>query len=181
MRIPGRRAALPTEVLSAADLHRGERVLARATAEDGTWLLGTRDALVLVPPLTGGVPVTRVPWERVATADWNRDEEQLRVVEVGEFGEPPPTYALTLGDPGTLLPMVRERVTASVLLTRRVPVAGRRGLTVIGRRAPRGTGEIGWAVELDEGLDPDDPRVREALAQGLRSAREELGLDPEVG
>ncbi len=170
---------VPAEVLARAELPRGEKVLARAVAADGTWLLGTRDALVLVPPTTGGSPV-RIPWEHVETAEWEREDERLSVVEVGEFGRPRPVHAFTLADAGPLLPMVRERVTASVLLQRRVIVRGRKGLRVVARRAPRGSGEISWAYELDPDVDPDDPDVAEAAAAGLRAAKEELGEGPGV-
>ena len=72
---------LPAEVLDRADLPRGTKVLSATRAGDGTWLLGTRDALVLVP---GDGPVRAVAWEQVASADWSRDDETLTVVEVGE-------------------------------------------------------------------------------------------------
>ena len=65
--------------------------------------------------------------ERVETADWDRDEERLRVAEVGEFGHVRPVHTFTVTDPGRLLQMVRERVTASVLVQRRVTVEGRTG------------------------------------------------------
>jgi hypothetical protein len=71
--------------------------------------------------------------------------------------------------------MVRERVTASVLLQRRVVVRGRSGLTVIARRAPRGPGDITWAYDFDPGVDPADPLVAQAAEEGLRAAQEELG------
>ena len=71
--------------------------------------------------------------------------------------------------------MVRERVTASVLLQRRVLVSGRRGLTVIARRPPRGPGAITWAYDFDPGVDPSDPVVAQAAEEGLRAAKEELG------
>jgi hypothetical protein len=168
-----RGAGVPAEVLERAALPRGARVLASARAEDGTWLLGTRDALVVVAAKD---PVETIPWERVATADWNKDEDRLRVIEVAEYGVVPPTHALAVPEPGLLLQLVRERVTASIVLQRRVAVAGRRGVTVIARRPPQGSGETTWAVELDPGLEPEDPAVREAAARGLQDAQAELGF-----
>jgi hypothetical protein len=167
-------APLPADVRRRAGLTRREPILARAATDDGTWLLGTRDALVIVEP----VETLRIPWERVETADWDRDEERLRVTEVGEFGQLRPVHVFSVPDPGRLLEMVRERVTASVLLQRRVAVSGRTGLLVVARRPPRGRGEITWTYELDAGLDPDDPAVREAADRGLRAAQEELGGAP---
>lgn len=167
--------AVPAEVVERAALPRSDKVLASAASTDGCWLLGTRDALVIVEPLE----TIRLPWERVETADWDRDEERLRVAEVGEFGQVRPVHTFTVPDPGLLLAMVRERVTASVLLQRRVTVSGKRGLTVIARRPPRGRGEIIWACEYDAGVDPDDPAVRRAADEAVRSARDELGPGPQ--
>lgn len=173
MRSPLRRGApVPADAVARAGLPRGDKVLAAAAAADGTWLLGTRDLLVIVP---AGEPATRIPWERVETADWDRDEERLRVARVAEFGQVRPVHEYTVAEPGLLLAMIRERVTASVLLQRRVLVSGRRGLMVIARRPPRGRGEITWAYEFDVGIDPADPVVREAAARGLRAAQDELG------
>lgn len=171
-RLFAREAAAPADVVDRAGLG-GERVLAATEARDGTWLLATRTALVLVAP---GRPVTVIPWEQVEAADWSRDEDRLRVSEVGEYGERRPVHELYLDDPGKLLPMVRERVTASVVLQRRVVVHGKQGLFVVARRAPTGEGGITWAYELDAGLDPDDPQVRRLAELGLRAAAEELGL-----
>jgi hypothetical protein len=165
--------AVPAEVVERACLRRGEKVLAATRSRDGSWLLGTRQALVVVR--TPG-EVTALPWEQVQSADWSRDEDRLRVHEVGEFGRTRPVHEFILDDPGKLLTMLRERVTASVVLQRRVTVRGKQGLFVLGRRAPDGSGGITWAYELDAGLDPDDPEVRRLAELGLRAAAEELGL-----
>ncbi len=165
---------VPADVLARAALGRGERVLARARATDGTWLLGTRDALLVVPAAQPAGRV-RIPWERVESAEWERDDDRLRVSEVADFGRPRPVHTFTLPDPGPLLPMIRERVTASVLLQRRVDVLGRKGLRVVARRAPHGDGEVIWAYELDPGVDPGNPDVAAAAAAGLRAAQRELG------
>ncbi|PUA80502.1 hypothetical protein C7S10_15180 [Nocardioides currus] len=134
-------------------------------------LAGTRDAFYL-----GGDPVTRLPWELVETATWDRDEEVFRIGLVAAWGEEKVVHAVPLAEPGRLLELVRERVTASIVLQRHVPVAGRRGVRVIGRRPPRGTGEIAWFFEYDEGVDPDDPDVREASEAALAAARADVGL-----
>jgi hypothetical protein len=162
---------VPGEVAERAGLRRGDKVLAAAASTDGTWLLGTRDALLVVEP----AETMRIPWERVETADWDRERDRLRVAEVADFGQVRPVHHYAVPDPGLLLPMVRERVTASVLLQRRVEVSGKRGLKVIARRPPHGTGEIVWSYDFDAGVDPDDPAVQEVAARGLRAAQDELG------
>ena len=176
MRAPFPRAAkVPVDVLGRADLPRGDKVLAHTEAADGSWLLGTRDALVLVPGDAATASV-RLPWEQVETADWDRDEERLRVAEVGEFGRPRRVHEVRIADPGRLLELVRERVTASVLLQRRINLPGsRKGLMVVARRSPHRDGEVSWAVEYDAGVDPADPAVVEAAEAGLRGAQDEVG------
>jgi len=154
----------------------GERVLASAAAEDGTVLAGTRDAFYLARAGSGGHDTRRVPWEQVEAADWDRDTDTFRLSEVGTWGEQRPVHTAVLTDPGRLLELVRERVTASVVLQRHVAVAGRRGLRVIARRAPSGSGGVQWVYEYDEGLDPDDPAVREVARATLQAMRIEVGL-----
>ena len=151
----------------------GERLLAWAPVADGGWAAGTRDALYL--------PASRVPWEQVQAADWNRDAGRLRVSEVGSWGEPRPQHVLTIPDSAAkdadrLLQLVRERVTASVLVSRHVPVTGRRGVRIVARRAPSGRSDVRWLYEYDEGVDPDDPFVRAAAETALEAARADVGL-----
>jgi hypothetical protein len=152
----------------------GERLLAWVPVSDGGWVAGTRDALY--------VPDARVSWEQVQAADWDQEEGRLVVTEVGTWGEPRPRHELTIPDSATkdadrLLQLVRERVTASVLLSRHVRVTGRRGVRVVARRAPSGGSVVRWLYEYDEGIDPDDPVVRAAAETALARAKEDVGLD----
>jgi hypothetical protein len=163
---------VPADVLDRAGVPRGDKVLASAEAADGSWLLGTRRSLVLV--LASGV--VTLPWEEVEDAAWNQDAERLRVIAVGVYGEPRPSYTFDMEDPALLLQLLRERVTASIVLQRRVPVRGKLGLTVIGRRSPVG-GPVSWMHAYDPGLDPDDPEVSAAADAALRQAQAEVGDD----
>lgn len=159
MRLP-RRTRPPVEVAA------GERVLAWAESGDGP-VAGTRDALYL--------PGARIPWEEVEAADWDSEASVLRVSEVGSWGATRPVHLIALDSPGLLLELVRERVTASVVMQRHVRVRGRRGLRVIARRAPSGKLPLAWFYEYDDGIDPDDPLVRQAAGEALTAAREEVG------
>jgi hypothetical protein len=173
VRNPFQRAVrVPADVVTAAGLRAGERVLAGTGTTDGSWLLGTREALYVV----ADAEVHRLPWEQVERADWDRDEERLVVAEVGEFGRVRPEHTFAVEQPGLLLELLRERVTASVVLQRRVLVEGKRGLTVIGRRSPVRAGEVSWSYEFDTGVDPDDPTVMAAAEAGLHAAKADLGL-----
>lgn len=145
----------------------GERVLAWATGADGTVVGGTRDALYLPH---------RIAWQDIEGADWDRDTSVLRVIEVVEWGAVRPEHTLIIDEPGRLLELVRERVTASIVLQRHVVVRGRRGLRVIARRAPTGRGETSWLVEYDAGIDPADPLVRLRVEDALAAAMGEVEL-----
>jgi hypothetical protein len=150
-----------------ADRRDGERVLAAAGD-----LAGTVSAL----HLPGG---TRLPWERIEAADWDAETRTLHVTAMAEWGAERPAYDVELGDGAErLLQLVRERVTATVLLQRRVPVQGDLAAKVIGRRAPAGERSVSWYVEYDAGLDPADPFVDQAVQEALASARDEVGDRP---
>ena len=176
MRFLDRGGRVPADVLARADLPRGEKVLAHTVAKDGTWLLGTRLRLVVVGG--GDLPeeqrAVQIPWETVEDAAWKQDDARLRFTETGQYGEPRPTYSFEVEDPALLLQLVRERVTASVVLQRRVPVRGRLGLTVIARRSPVG-GPVAWMHAYDAGLDPADPEVAAVADQALEQAQAEVG------
>jgi hypothetical protein len=153
------------------DVAVGEKVVAWADTAAGDVVAGTRDALYLEG--------RRLAWEDVEAADWDRDASLLRVSEVGQWGEPRVEHALALADTAVtdrLLQLVRERVTASVVLVRHVPLVGRRGVRVVARRAPRGTSPLQWVFEYDAGIDPADPTVAAAAAEALRVARDDVGL-----
>jgi hypothetical protein len=164
---------------SPVRVERGERLLADAVAEEGH-LGGTRDALYLVHARGGGgfelAETVRIPWEEVEAAEWDLETSVLRVTEVGSWGEQRPEHRYTLSEPGRLLELVRERVTASIVLQRHVPIDGRRGLRVIARRAPYGDRPVQWVYEYDEGVDPDDPAVRQAAEEALAAARLDVGI-----
>lgn len=144
----------------------GERLLAWSTTADGVVIGGTRDALYIPG---------RIGWEQVEAAHWDRDSSELRISEVARWGEARPEHRFTIEEPGRLLELLRERVTASVVITRHVAVDGRRGLRVIGRRPPASSAPITWVHEYDDGIDPSDPTVRAAAAEGLAAARVEVG------
>ncbi|WP_418063634.1 hypothetical protein [Pimelobacter simplex] len=161
--LPSRRPPFPVGA--------GERLLAwaalRTPPAGGAALVGgSRDALY-VPD--------RIPWEQVASADWDAETDTLRVVEVGRFGEPAPVHVLVLDDAGRLLQLVRERVTASIAVQRHVPVAGRRAVRILGRRPPGTHAGLAWFVEYDDGLDPADPVVDAVVQEALALARADVG------
>lgn len=140
-----------------AEVAPGERVLAIAPSPEGA-VTGTRVALYL--------PGARIPWEQVYAADWDAEAGVLTVSEMGEWGRPRPVHRVSLEDPARLLQLLRERVTASLLLQRPFP-----GGRVVARRSA--AGEIAWFVDFDEGVDP--AHAADDAQQALAAARLEVG------
>jgi hypothetical protein len=166
-----RRPSRRTPHLPALPLEHGERVLAWATDGAGLWYAGTARALLL----SSRTESRRLPWESIERAEWDGDTAQLEVVELAEFGQPKPVHRAALQEPERLLQLVRERITASIVVSRFVPVAGNRGITVVARRAPHTAEELTWSCVVDPGLDEDSPQVRAAFERGLAEARGEIG------
>lgn len=167
-----RRGSVDADTVAQLPTESGERVLAGTRAAADRWQVGTDRALYLA----GDDGWRRIPWQRVDQATWDRDTEALVVFEVADYGEPRPRHEIVMAEPGHLLELVRERVTASIMLTRHVPVAGSDGLQVIARRAPVTGGDVEWSVRLADSLDPDDPAVSRAVELALAEGRAELGL-----
>lgn len=144
----------------------GERVLASApvTGSDDV-VAGTREALYVVG--------RRLPWEQVHAAAWDSDAGVLTVSEMGEYGVPRPVHTLPLDRPDRLLQLVRERVTASVVLQRTVPLP-RGSVRIVARRAGGGDRSVTWFVDYDD-ADPADPEVAALVEAALGAAQDDLG------
>jgi hypothetical protein len=173
-------APLPAQVREGLGLARGERVLAHATLSAGGWLVATTHALVLVDPIDGpasgpGTPRVRVPWHDIAEASWTSDDRTLHVRWVSS-DEPEQAHLLHEG--ATYLPeVVRERVMSTYVLSQRVEVRGRRGVTVAVRRRSDAN-RVVQAV-ADPGVDLLRPAVAEAVLAAARQLRSQVGLPPD--
>src|SRR5699024_9235278 len=123
---------LPAEVRSALPLRKGERALAGAPDASGRYVVASTYALHLPADSDGSTERSweRLGWEQVEHAEWERDDERLRVTPVVGFGERARQRTVAMSDApdvgqrrvDRLLAVIRERVTASVLLDRQVPI-----------------------------------------------------------
>ena len=186
VRRAGRARAAPAHAARARDGHAREAVPAharprrrRGAAGSGCWpgprpttarsLAGTRDALYL-----GRHRGCRGRRSRPPTG--TATPTPLRVVEVGTWGEPRAEHRFASPSPGRLLELVRERVTASVVLQRHVPVRGRAGVRVIARRAPaRRPARSPGSTSTTRASTPTTRR-RAGRRGGAGAARDEVGL-----
>jgi hypothetical protein len=164
-----RRTRLPSDARDALGLRGSERVLAAATLAEGGWLAATGSALVAAGE--------RLEWTEITAARWDREAATLTVQVLGRRGAQGPVHAeprrWQVADPGFLPESVHERVMASIVVSRQVPVRAGAGLRIVVRRGA--DGELEWQVVADPGLDPDDPDVRSRSEREVARLRAELG------
>lgn len=138
-------------------------MLAAASGPHGD-IVATTDRLVM--------PGRTLGWDEIERATWDGDDDTLLVVEVATASARPVRHRLQITTPGRLVDVVREQVTASVVLTRFVPIDGRRGVRVTGRRT-RG-GDLVWSAALDAGIDRADPGTRARIDAAVAAVRAEV-------
>lgn len=173
-----RRQRPPREVRELLPLQRGERILVSSPDVHGRWLVATDRALHV--PASEGDSFERIPWEQVERGEWDHEADILRIRRIAPFGEPVDEKVLRLEHSEPLLRLIRERVTASVIISQHVPLPGAsyggRGVRVVARRPPGSAEELTWSLVFDEGLDPSDPAVLDLAEQALSAVRGEVEL-----
>jgi hypothetical protein len=145
-------------------------VLAWALDAGGQPIVASTAALHL-PAGDGGGGHERVAYEQVAAATW--EEPVLEVVTVGPDRR---RFAVRLDEPGLVPDMVRDRVTASIVVSEHVPLVGTAGARITARRPLVGAGHVSWNVVFDQGLDPADPVLRQAADEAIAYLRATTGL-----
>jgi hypothetical protein len=167
-----------TEAVTVASRHSPggkEGILAAVQLLDGHWVAGSR-AAVYLPTETAGA-VRRVGWEKIERAGWDSKESVLRVYETTAFGTPLRATELKVDDPGRFGQLLRERIDASVLVQRHVPLVGKLGVRVVGRRNPSELDAVvTWNFVLDKGLEPDQPGLVDRAEEALAAVRDEFGI-----
>jgi hypothetical protein len=178
-----------TQSVTATSRHAAggkEEILAAVQLTDGHWVAGTRAAVYLptdagTTDSTGAADsqdaVRRVGWEKIERAGWDSEASLMHIYETTAFGTPLRTTELKVEDPGRFGQLLRERVDASIVVQRHVPLSGKRGVRIVARRNPADTdAPVAWNFVLDKGLEPDQPGVVDAAEAALKSVREEFGI-----
>ena len=151
---------------SADDLEalgmQGEKPLAFALTIHRQPVAATRTALY--------VGDRRIPWHLVAKAEWSEPFLEITVT-AGARGE---LIRLEFEDPGRLPPVIRERVTDSVIVTEHRSLPNGQGATFAARRLPGD--EISWTVTFDSGVDPTNPVNQAQATEVLTELRSTLGV-----
>jgi len=161
-----RRKRLDPDLLAALNLQHGEHVLAWAEDAAGRPVVASETALHLqrTPP-----SYTRLGWETIERASYK--DGFLTVLLTDEPGSS--GLRIPLGDDKRLAIVVRDRVTASIVVDRFITLTDDMGFRVVGRRAP-GSDHVAWRVERDAGL-PDTEEIRLSIDQALAEVRAEVG------
>lgn len=124
-------------------------------------------------------PMKSIAWERVLWARWNPPVLTLAGQEPGsaEPGAPmsESTLRFRLASPGNVPAHVHERIEASIVVQRRVSLAGGIGARLVARRQPLGR-EVSWYVVFDQGTDNGDPVLRRDAEQALAAFRDSVGV-----
>lgn len=170
-----RRSVWPSALVEGVRVAAGGRddILAAVELTDGSWVAGTRSAVYLPE----GDKVRRVGWEAIERAAWDSEESVLRVFETTAFGTPLRSTDLAVDDPGRFGQLLRERVDASIVVQRHVPLVGKKGVRIVGRRNPATTdAAVAWNFVLDKGLEPDRPGLIEQAEAALKAVRDEFGI-----
>ncbi|NED96911.1 hypothetical protein G1H11_16515 [Phytoactinopolyspora alkaliphila] len=139
-----------------------ERVLVRADGPQGP-VAATDQRLIWADG--------SIAWHEIERASWDGDDEVLTVEPVATSGRKR-VHRLPIATPGRLVDVVRERVVASVVISRHVPLRGRRGVRVTGRR--QADGELIWSAVLDPGIDMRDAETRHQVDTAVAAVRHEV-------
>lgn len=163
MKVPfGRKAAQRPQAVQDLESAHG-RTLAWGTTTDGQPVIATIAGLV--------VGDTLLPWHLIDKAVWEPPAFTLRYRDA-QTGAARRSQ-LHLATVGTLPPVVRERITRSVVVSRRVALQGEAGAVLAARRDP--AGNVSWTVTVDPGLDAGDPQLQQRAREALAQLRQSYG------
>ncbi len=160
-----RRAPMPDDVRALQEEYGS--ALGWGRARGGAPVVGTMAALVV-----GADPPQVLPWHLVDRALW---EPPTMIVHFREARSGVArTLRLELEEHGELPPVIRTRVTRSVVTSRRVALPGDAGAVLAARRDAEGS--VTWTVVFDAGVDPSDPDLQQAAREALEEFRQSLGV-----
>jgi hypothetical protein len=163
---------LPDHVAEAMPSEESVRTWATGKASvrgETAYLIASERALYVDDP-SGRV---RIPWDRVLKAKWV--DPTLEVLTQPGPGGVTRMLRFRLDETGEMPVVVRERVTASIVVTEHVPLDGQRGVRVVAR-SDSDTGDIRWSMVFDQGLDSSDPDLRSRADEALARVRSQMGI-----
>jgi len=160
---------IPADDRSELGLDKRERILAWTKDPRGRYLVATEAGLILqrAPSEYG-----RIGWEQIEQASFRDGHVYLEVDE----GAPQTTsLAIPALDDIQLPIVVRDRVTASIVVNQHVPIDGKLGVRVVARRRP-GDDRLVWRYWPDPKLEVDS-RIEGLAEAAVSDVRAATGLD----
>jgi hypothetical protein len=153
--------------VSEPTLRRGERPLAHGNldAAEGESAVATAKALYV----HGRV----IPWDQILKATWEEPWLTLNISDEAYRGSE--QMRLQLQDSRKFLDVVRDRITASVIVTDRRTLPGGAVATFAARRRSQ-DGSVHWTVVFDGSPDTSDPQLRAEAESVLADLRGSLGI-----
>lgn len=110
-------------------------------------------------------------WVRILGASWDQPVLELTLWTP----DGPVVRRMSVIDGEVLPQVVRERIMASLIVQRHVPIRADKGVRLLARRDP-GTDAVTWQKVLDPGLDGADPGVQADIERALALLRDSYGV-----
>lgn len=115
----------------------------------------------------------RYGWDMISRASW--EDPVLEVDLLDPAGQPAERLRLDVSTSGDLPAAVRDRVTASVMVSEMVEVREGVRARMVARRASDDA-PVRWSVVFEAGVDSTDPVLQEQARQALENLRSTLGI-----
>ncbi|MCH9816602.1 MAG: hypothetical protein K0U64_09170 [Actinomycetia bacterium] len=178
MRLPWRKPKVPAGVRDAVELIGDERVYLSAQSHEGSYVVASSHALILVVPQDGGPQYKvewRVRWDQIDLAKWQPPLLKMDIRSAEAHSGPATEHIDVVIDQATEFPaVVRDRVDQSFVVNEEIPVGD--GVARVVARTHSDTGETTWRVIMGPDLDPQDEAARAEAAAGLAQLRSKLGV-----
>jgi hypothetical protein len=112
---------------------------------------------------------THLGWDEIEHGGWNRETRKLSWTRYDRH-----RGSVELTDPARIPELFRERVAASIVVERFIPVVGERGVTVSGRRSLAASDPaISWHASPGRGVTWQTPGLRDAADAAIAQLRME--------
>lgn len=149
---------------------RPRRILAWASTPEG-FAIGS-PSLLSCSTSAPEDPWRHLGWHEIERGGWDAETSRLGWVRYGGERE-----SVGLVEAGRLPEVFRERVAASIVLEKYVPVLNNRQVLISGRRdLADGGSAISWHGTLGRGLSWQTPGVRAAVDEAIGDVRAEYDL-----
>ncbi|MCW5952953.1 MAG: hypothetical protein KIT69_11920 [Propionibacteriaceae bacterium] len=151
----------------AAFLGHRPTILAWASTADG-WVIGSPGAMLL----GDGESWHSFPWHQVTSGQWDHPSSRLSWLDADGVH-----HEVVLEGGGRFADLFNERVSASVVVSRRAELsAGRHVTLALRRNLEPGSDQTAWQVVPGAGVDLDHPATRAQVDQELAAAQTDFGL-----